>query len=669
MANFRKTLDFQRLHKGQVFRKLSIKQWLSKWDRTIAAITAIIIFFMLLSFVIVNIENENEINVEDSNNIFNQYNNQLLNKNSEICIISENTKVTCTSAKSEELVQNINTAIEEKPVKNYNDLNLVKITFKNNKIEKGWLDGIKLNLTTLTITNCQLFELGEKAFSGDVFNNLKTLTISDTVINTFRRNIFEESQITTLRINYGTMVGSSFEENAFGALEQTLNTLQLQGCLSHNVLLNITGPQTSLTSLSVLDLRNNNLGKIQASSFSKTPNLKQLFMSDSMITEIEPNTFDFLYLKMLDLRNNKMTILPEHIFDYVERGISINYNPWMCNCELLWLKDLFELNTELFTDEFYCSTSEGSKYYKDVDFCSDTNSTEVSLTLEPTTTPRLSAQIVLRNEEDSTLTSDLEEPTDVYEVFVRKGRVTMNFTQTADSYHRYTLTIKGDINNQSTLWGPNTSTIGCPKPIIGGLQYEITVSNEGTYLFCFLEPSQDTASPFDCSALTTPPALEDQTWITNKLKMPLIIAIGGSLLAAVLMSGIIVFYCIRQHPNLIKGNKRVIMVESQAADAIVMPKTYDEVNYRPPSLNSRSNGYLTPRYNRVYNPQHVRTVSEHTAFVIPTESCKKGHYRRRTRVEHVTESFNDHVYEPPPPLPPNHPSEMRKFDRMNYSRQ
>ncbi|XP_064215093.1 uncharacterized protein LOC107397875 isoform X2 [Tribolium castaneum] len=664
MANLKKTLDFQVLQKGQDFRKLRLKQWFSKWDRTIAAITAIIMFFMLLSFVIVNIENDKE-NLFPKisgakRDILNTYAVKLSNHGPEICTVSESTKVTCASINSEKLVEDINKTMEGKPIKNYQDLNLVEITFKNNKIEKGWLEGIILNIVTLTLINCQLSELGDKSFSGDVFKNLKTLTISDTRINTFRRNIFEESQITTLQINYGTMMGSSFEENAFGALEQTLNTLQLQGCLSHNVLLNITGPQTSLTSLSVLDLRNNNLGKIQTSSFSKMTKLRQLYMSDSSITEIEPEVFASLNLEQLDLRNNELKTLPDHTFDNVKSGISIDYNPWNCDCDLVWLRDFFESHSSCFTDLLYCSTPEGPKSYKEVDFCSDTNSststeisttdiTDISTISELTTTPLTPAtQKVLCNEGNSPRGLDPVEPIDDYQILVRKGRVRMQLTHTADQYRTYTLTVRGN-----------------------GSQYEIELENEETYLFCFLEPFQDTASPDDCGAVTTPPALGNRAWITNKFKIPLIFAVGGSLLAAVLISGIVVFYCIRQHPNLIKGNKRVIMVESQAADAIIMPKTYDEVNYRPPSLNSYSNGYLTPKYNWVYKqrivPQHVRTISEHTAFVIPSESCRKGHYRRRTRVEHVTQSFDDHVYEPPPPLPPNHPSEIINFDCVSQS--
>ncbi|XP_044254924.1 uncharacterized protein LOC123005307 [Tribolium madens] len=702
MANFKKTLDLQILQKGQYFRKGSIKHWLSKWDRTIAAITAIIIFFGLLGFVIVNIiffdQNEDEISSSSgkSNGKVSTYYYEIqpLNEYLEKCIISDSILV-CTSAKSEELVKDINKAIEERPVKKYEELELVKVIFKDNKIDKGWLDGVNLNIASLTITKSQLSELGEKAFSGDVFNNLRTLTLSDTKISTFRRNMFEESQIETLQINYGTMFVVNFEKDAFGALGQALTTLQLQGCLSNNVLLNITGPNTTLKSLSVLDLRNNNLRELQASSFSNVSNLRQLFMSDSLITDIEPNTFAFLYLQKLDLRNNKMTTLPEHMFDSVETGISINGNPWICNCDLVWLRDLYNSKTDLFTDDFLCYTSEGFKYYKNVNFCSDStteshrstfsttkptySTTEITdATTEPTTESPPSTQTVFCHEEHQMRTLDNAQPIDDYTIDVRKGQVVMHFAHTADPYETYILYVTGNISNESLLW-KSEDVVECVKSVSGGFQYQLMLKSEKTYTFCILQPSSNTASPFDCTALTTPPPLEKRAWITNNFKIPLILAISGSILAAIFVSGIIVFYCIRQHPNLIKGNKRVIIVESKAADAIIMPKTYyDEINYTPPSLYSYSNGYLTPKYNgintQIIVPQHLRTIAEHTAFVIPTNNTdgrfRKGHYRRRTRVEHVTQSFDDHVYESPPPLPPNHPSEMKNFDciSLNSSR-
>lgn len=642
-------------------------------------------------------------------------------------------------------------------------LQLTEIQFKDNKIEKGWLDGINLSINELNIASANLNKLGKESFSGDTFKNLDILTLSDTKIYTFRKNIFENSTIATLQINFKDTFTVDFEKNAFGALAKTLSTLQLQRCLSDDVLFNITGPNAErMKNLNFLDLRYNNLVILKDNSFINVPSLKSLFLSYSSIHNIEPNVFNFYQsIIRLDITNNNLKTLQQSVFKNVDSGISIDNNNWTCNCELLWLRDLYISEPNLFVDKFYCTVANRTTVpYDKVDFCPNNQTTEettkltststkpttsnptqttdttkssvlttIPTTISPTqTTDTTKFSIVTTTSIKTTTTNPTQttkttksssgttshstvttlDPTvttpsqpistptpphsinvncnttvvspllhrqlfDSYNITVRNESVVIQFIPISDDDQKYILSIDGEINSDTLLWTKNQQPVSCIKNAETNVLYETYLDYEQTYVFCLLQFEHEVTSPFDCAAITTPPSFDKQTWLPNSFKFPIILGITGSLIAAILISALTMFFCVRQHPSLIKGNKRVIIVESEAADAIVMPKTYyDEVNYTPPSLHSHSNGYLTPKYNGVYSqrsiPGHLRTISEHTTYVLPKRNgrLRKGHYRRETTVQHVMQGYDDHLYEPPP-LPPNHPSELRKTTRISLN--
>lgn len=595
------------------------------------------------------------------------------------------------------------------------------------------MDGVVVTFTRLTIQNSKaLTTLGEKVFSGDAFEQLTYLTLSSTGVNSLRKSVFEGTILTNVEINYGEFKEITIEENAFGAIYQTLQQVQLQNCLTSrsNALPNVTGSNAKqpLSAVVQLDLRQNNLDILKASSFTNVPILKRLFLSGSGLVQIEPSTFSFFSLEILDISYNQLTTLPEGLFDKVQGGISLDKNRWRCDCDLVWLQQLFLSKPSLLNGAFICDDPPGS--YILFPFCPNdtstssptspktssistglttdhmetttsstpstttpstttaiattTTTTTTSTTTMPTTTtttpvvpttPKYPEKVPIRCEDYST-NDTLPNGTSAYVVHVRNSSITMEFSlqENEPDGVKYLLRFKGDVSNEVQLWYDSSRTlIGCASNLSENGPIAINLAHHTTYVFCLLRGTEDTVSPYDCTGLRVPPPLGDQTWLANNTKIPLICALCGSLLAAIIISGLIVFYCIRQHPSWIKGNKRVIIVESEAADAIVMPRTYyDEVAYRPPSLNSYSNGYLTPKYHGIYD-QRVRrglkTVSENIAFV-PTTSgrgrMRRSHYRRRTRLEHVTQAFDDHLYEAPP-LPPNHPSGRWANDAMSLS--
>lgn len=99
------------------YRKHNISQWLSKWDRTIAAFTAIIIFFALFGLVILNIKYFNENTSSNKPEIGFQKNKlftygTLRNFRTTKCQISGEL-LSCANLNGEELVNEINNILGE----------------------------------------------------------------------------------------------------------------------------------------------------------------------------------------------------------------------------------------------------------------------------------------------------------------------------------------------------------------------------------------------------------------------------------------------------------------------------------------------------------------------------------------------------------------------------
>ncbi|RZB84943.1 LRR 8 domain containing protein, partial [Asbolus verrucosus] len=556
------------------------------------------------------------------------------------------------------------------------ELRLSEIFFKEDKIEKGWLDGISLKFTHLTIKKSVLSDLGEGVFSGGPFTSYMTkLTLEDIPIKSLRRNMFLNAKIESLEIRYSGLTMLTLEENTFAEISGSLRTLQLQQCIKNSEdIINATGSKADPLSVTELTLQDNDIRVLQADSFTSVSNLNTLYLDRSNILEIKPGTLDFLHLEMLTLVANKLQTLPKGIFDNMKGGINIKENKWRCDCDFTWFRDFYSSQRKLFSDIFYCFINNTDIYYENVNFCSETTSTSHFTTTSMTTTDSSDNSPVNINCRDTDLTENFFKMTSCDKVQVRNETVIMELLEAGD---RYALRIIGDVlANNKLIWfnSRDRSRHGCECNLSKTIPLN-DFFNEETYTVCLMNNESNTVSPFDCAGLTIPPKWENQTWISNRLISIVICAICGSLLTAVLVSALIMFYCIRQHPNLIKGNKRVIIVGSKATDAIVMPKPYDELNYTPPSFNSGSGGYLTPvnqNYDQVRSSSVLRTISKNTTFDIPSTSYPLGRMKknqvRRVKLQHVAQTFDDHVYEPPP-LPPNHPSEWIYNTSINsYSR-
>ncbi|KAF7199088.1 SLIT and NTRK-like protein 2 [Nothobranchius furzeri] len=100
-----------------------------------------------------------------------------------------------------------------------------------------------------------------------------------------------------------------------------------------------------LESLEYLQADYNYISTIEPGAFSKLNKLKVLILNDNLLLALPPNIFRFVLLTHLDLRGNRLKMLPfagvlEHIGGIME--IQLEENPWNCTCDLIPLRSWLE---------------------------------------------------------------------------------------------------------------------------------------------------------------------------------------------------------------------------------------------------------------------------------------------------------------------------------------
>lgn len=113
-----------------------------------------------------------------------------------------------------------------------------------------------------------------------------------------------------------------------------------------------------LESLEYLQADYNYISVIEPGTFSKLNKLKVLILNDNLLLSLPANIFRFVLLTHLDLRGNRLKMLPfagvlEHIGGIME--IQLEENPWNCTCDLIPLK-LWLDTISVFVGDIVCET-------------------------------------------------------------------------------------------------------------------------------------------------------------------------------------------------------------------------------------------------------------------------------------------------------------------------
>ncbi|XP_041944825.1 SLIT and NTRK-like protein 2 [Alosa sapidissima] len=115
---------------------------------------------------------------------------------------------------------------------------------------------------------------------------------------------------------------------------------------------------SGLDNLEYLQADYNYISIIEAGAFNKLNKLKVLILNDNLLLSLPNNIFRFVMLTHLDLRGNRLKMLPftgvlEHIGGIME--IQLEENPWNCTCDLIPLKAWLD-TISVFVGDIVCET-------------------------------------------------------------------------------------------------------------------------------------------------------------------------------------------------------------------------------------------------------------------------------------------------------------------------
>lgn len=493
------------------------------------------------------------------------------------------------------------------------------------------------------------------------------------------------------------------EENLFEEVANTLTILEFTGLrILPEFLQNVTGNKatTSLTNLVSFSLQDNMIEKIEGGSFRNAPNLIQLYLARCSLEELDVGAFvGANNIRTVDLNSNLLHTFPNNIFaplhvsETSKPRIWISQNRFNCNCDLQWFKNFYKTSGYFNGTDFYClienENTEQWLQYTEVDFCSSPESTSEnsntqsttdrntqSTEPEGTTTPDSPPDDDLNTKSITCVDFgqvDLQSLTTEFNMTIKTRTVSFDFvgySRNCDFSPGYSINFQNKLDSDYILLvSSENKEINCTISSDSVHYFLKDLRSGEIYTVCMMSKASTTVSPENCASLLVPFSYEDQEWIRNKHK-PLIIGLTCCICLSIsLLSGLVVFYTIRQHPKLIKSSKKVIVVKKKkTADLLIMPQ-YDTQsntarsvpNNPPPSpslqsvASSRSDGYMTPHPPaKVFNvtPKNGCSCCSYEYF----NACE---YQQRRRRISQTLDYNCIQNSDAPPLPPNHP--IRKF--------
>lgn len=603
---------------------------------------------------------------------------------------------------------------------------LENVNFPNRIMYNTWLH-VTAQVKHLTINNCAIVDIQNDSFSGDNFEYLKTLTFINMKTSHFNESIFNGLESIT-DLNLRQMSKKLKLDANFLQAFTSLETLQVQQCsYDTNSLTTLTGSETfGLMSIQLLDLTYNKMTTIPANAF-RSNSLKSLYLGNNMLSSIDDNAFQYARnIQLLQLSGNHFKTLSNRPFVItgVLRTLFVEQNYWECNCDLQWMKKFHILDGS----RTICANGE---HFDKVDFCAEENqpttmelnssfstltipntsnnfsvtSTTISTTFSSknTTTTSISIPTTPSTSSDTseTLTTRFT-PLPLSSTTVEDNPEIMKQMQCIKNKMEHKLyNFRFNINMTATNEGDGNIQMTVHTANVNPAQYDFVMINsdlakdtcyildnfsatevnlDDSYTVCMVDKVKHTlTSPLDCVSVRSPLSqqAESQSWLRDEHKIPFILICLAIVLLLVGLTAVSMFYCIRQHPQLLKGNKRVVVVKNSSADVLVMPPRNQvplyvktprleyatNMEYMPPRryIQRRDPDYLTPVISRNAcqrpRPPLMRSLSDTSVKTIAsyiTENQIDMNYAARRELEEI---------EVPPPLPPP----RREYSKYDYS--
>ncbi|XP_014481504.1 PREDICTED: SLIT and NTRK-like protein 1 [Dinoponera quadriceps] len=268
------------------------------------------------------------------------------------------------------------------------NLILEKSTFSDNKLQENWLKIKDIEIVELILTNCLLTTLSDGAFSSSIFNRMRKLQLQDNNISILKKATFDHLP----NLEKFSIVNNEIKEaekNLLQNVKKNLATIELENAITDTeVLRNITGGENDLFNVKLLALRYNRITILDYRLFTGVPNIESLYLHFSNIETVSgADTFKPISgsIKQIFINNNRITTLPEGLFDFIKQNssffeLSIHDNWWHCDCSLKWMQDLMIQHSGIVKNIPTCKTprEKNNQSFLEVNFCDQTKTTETS---------------------------------------------------------------------------------------------------------------------------------------------------------------------------------------------------------------------------------------------------------------------------------------------------
>lgn len=232
------------------------------------------------------------------------------------------------------------------------------------RIEIGAFDSLT-NLRVLVLDDNQLSMVPSPTLAP--LSNLAELFLGINSFRTIPAGAFEMlPHLTNLDLKGATLLNISLHafrglENSLRQLELSDNRLQRVPTVHISELVRLEelslgqndfqivseGAFVGLKNLRRLEISGSmHLRKIQAGAFATNTNLESIIItSNKMLNEVQEGALSGLpHLKHVILRDNALTTLDEGLFPWAElHTIDLTDNPILCDCRILWLRNLLVL--------------------------------------------------------------------------------------------------------------------------------------------------------------------------------------------------------------------------------------------------------------------------------------------------------------------------------------
>ncbi|CAL7951880.1 unnamed protein product [Xylocopa violacea] len=529
--------------------------------------------------------------------------------------------------------------------------------FPENTLRKDWLR-TSVSIDELTFNGCHLREIEDDAFLSSIYGQTRKLAMINNNLGSLRKAMFRHlNKLQDLVIEQNFI--KSIEFNLLESVASSLTSLGLDGTIDdREVLRNITGIPDSLWNLQMLSLRGNSIPVLDAELFVGVPSVKSVYLDNSKVRTVSHDVLDPIIssIEQMVLSDNNIATLPEGLKNsllialasHAKFKLSVHNNPWHCDCDLKWMQDLIRSRPTLINQFPTCRTPwiNAGKTFTKAEFCYTTypsNSTVSTTTPQPT--KHESSKVDVTTTQMSTTGKETVEVNCTSAHGLLTTAVGSRKLLSSDSLSfqsRYPDFSISEVQDKSILvhlpdmedgvtlfWFSNDNakrSLACVKNVASSYLL-CNIDPETTYTICLLDDNKGIVSPLNCLAATTSPTYEFSTWLTNSDKSMVFLVSSLSIILILIIGGVLSFLMVRNHPKLLRGNKRVIVVKHRNVDAIVLPRGVDV-------SDEKQGREIVATYE---------SKSQEDGYVVPLPPARKP-LSQRSRLSEMSVQSDEHSY-------------------------